>query len=81
METVKDIFKRYGFEPKSAAKLGIPYCTIWQQLSGRRKIGAMAAVRYEKVLGIPRWEMRPDLWPPPCAAAKKDPNGEEATED
>ena len=65
MEKIQDVFAKYGVSPKSASKKGLPYCTLWQQIKGMRSIGVRCALRYEKVLGIPRWELRPDLWPAP----------------
>ena len=47
---------------------GLPYTTLWQHYTGRRKITAEQAMKYERVLGIPRSELRPDIWPPTEAA-------------
>lgn len=43
---------------------GIPYNTVYQHVYGKRRMTADAALRYEEKLGIPRSELRPDLWPP-----------------
>ena len=51
-----------------AAEKGISYNTIAKHIQGKRNIGVRAALRYEKLLGIPRWELRPDLWDPPETA-------------
>lgn len=45
-------------------EFGIPYMTIYQHLKGKREVSPAAAIRYEISLGIPRSELRPDLWPP-----------------
>ena len=77
MTILQKVFLKYGVSVKEAAKKGIPYCSVWQQWKGRRPVGSQAAVRYEKLLGIPRWELRPDLWDPP-AGAQAEENGAEA---
>ena len=66
MKTFKEIFSRYGMTAREAAKLGIPYDTLCKHIQGTRKVGVKAAIRYEKLLGIPRWETRPDLWAKPA---------------
>ena len=48
-----------------------------QHYTGRRKVTAEQAMKYERVLGIPRSELRPDLWPP-TEAAPATPPGKEA---
>ena len=55
-----------GLTPKDAAKRGggLKYVTLYQQYHGIRPVGPNAAILYEQVLGIPRSELRPDLWPP-----------------
>ena len=45
------------------------------------KISAESAVLYAKTLGIPRSEIRPDLWPPTEAASTTRPGGEEGEHD
>ena len=69
MTRLQRVFERYGYTVNGAAQKGIPYCSIWQQWIGRRTVGVKTALRYEKVLGIPRWELRPDLWEPPAGTA------------
>lgn len=47
-----------------AAKLsGLSYQCIFQHVKGKRKVSANDAIRYERLLMIPRSELRPDLWP------------------
>lgn len=65
MTKLKQILERHGLTVNDVAKKGIPYCSVWQQWTGRRSVGVKAAIRYEELLGIPRWELRPDLWAPP----------------
>ena len=69
MNTLKQALDRRGLSVRAAAKKGVPYCTLYQQYNGRRRVGAVCAVRYEERLGIPRSELRPDLWPPAQASA------------
>lgn len=64
MNNLQSIFNLYGFTLKQAAEQGIPYQTVYKQLKGTRPIGAKSAMRYHKILGIPLYELRPDLWPP-----------------
>lgn len=65
MKTIKELFGERGLTMKAAARLGIPYDTISSHFQGKRTIGVKAALRYEALLGIPRWELRPDLWEAP----------------
>jgi plasmid maintenance system antidote protein VapI len=67
MKTLKQIFLEHGWTPMRAAETGISYNTIAKHIQGKRNIGVRAALKYEKLLGIPRWELRPDLWDPPEA--------------
>lgn len=50
---------------KASRMTGIPYITISQHLRGIRTISPELAIKYESLLGIPRSDLRPDLWPPP----------------
>lgn len=64
MNNLQSIFKQHNLTLKQAAEQGIPYQTVYKQLKGTRSIGAKTAMRYHKILGIPLYELRPDLWPP-----------------
>ena len=56
-----------GLSVSAAAHLaGILYVHVWRHYTGRRPITAKYALRYEKALGIPRYELRPDLWEAPA---------------
>lgn len=61
---LKRALERAGLTVNQASKLGIRYDTVWSQFTGRRGISPEMALEYEAKLGIPRSEMRPDLWPP-----------------
>ena len=63
MTVLKQALDKRGITIRAAARTGIPYCTVWQQCKGLRPVGPKTALRYEKLLGIPRSELRPDLWP------------------
>ncbi len=55
---------RFGFSINQVVRLtGIPYSTVWCHYVGTRKPKAEYAIKYEEKLGIPRSEIRPDLWP------------------
>ena len=51
-----------------AAKLGVSdeYVRLWRV--GRRRISAERAVDVSKATGIPRHELRPDLWELPASS-------------
>lgn len=58
----QELFER-GITRMDAAKAsGFSYATIHMHYSGKRTISADSAIIYEKTLGIPRKELRPDLW-------------------
>lgn len=64
MNTLKQAFDRRGLTPAEAARKGGNYQTLWKQYRGERRVGPTAAMLYERLLGIPRSELRPDIWPP-----------------
>ena len=68
MNTLKLALERRGFSMSDAARKGIPLATIAKHCNGEREIGLKAVLRYENLLGIPRSELRPDLWPPEAEA-------------
>lgn len=49
---------------QAAKASGIRYDTIWKHCMGLRGISPAMALEYEAKLGIPKSELRPDLWPP-----------------
>ncbi|WP_417292560.1 hypothetical protein [Desulfovibrio porci] len=63
---LRKAFERRGLTPKDVAKRGggLKYVTLYQQYSGLRPVGPRSAILYEQMLGIPKSELRPDLWPP-----------------
>ena len=64
MNTVKNALTKYGFTPKEAVKRGMPVQSVYKQFKGERVPSGEFAILYEQILGIPRWEIRPDLWSP-----------------
>ena len=64
MKTLKQIFDERGWTLQDGAKRGVPYHNLQKQLNGTRGVGPRSAILYEEKLGIPRSELRPDLWPP-----------------
>lgn len=78
MNTLAQAFQVRGLSCREAAKAGLRYQTVWLHFHGLRNIGVKSALRYEAVLGIPRSELRPDLWPPMEAAPATPPGKEVA---
>lgn len=64
MKSIKQIFEERGLTLAAAAKRGVPYHALQKQLKGVRNVGVKSAILYEEKLGIPRSELRPDIWPP-----------------
>lgn len=62
--TLKHALDDRGLTVLEASKKGAPYQTLRKHYLGERSVGWKSALRYENVLGIPRSELRPDLWPP-----------------
>lgn len=63
MNNLRKAFESRGLTCAEAARLGASYQTVYKQFHGERNIGVRSALLYERVLGIPRSELRPDLWP------------------
>lgn len=80
MNTLKKAFERRGLTCALAARLGAPYQTLYKQYRGDRNIGVRSALLYEQLLGIPRSELRPDLWPPTSPNTPTEPSKEHAHE-
>lgn len=64
--TLKIAMDKRGQPLASALKIdGVCYSTFRRHYRGLRTISAKDAIKYEKLLGIPRYELRPDLWSEP----------------
>ena len=61
-EVFEKYFSRRGALRRASLESGIPYITLVQHANNVRRVSPAMAVRYEELLGIPRWELRPDLW-------------------
>ncbi len=69
MNTIKQALETRGLTLKRAVEMGANYQTLWKQYRDERRVGPQSAILYEKILGIPRSELRPDLWPPTATPA------------
>ena len=72
MKTFKQLLRDYGYTLREAAAKGIPYDTLAKHAQGARRVGALAAARYERLLGILKSELRPDLWGEENGGGNKD---------
>ena len=69
---LKQALDRRGIPINALSRVeGLDYPYANKHYRGVRKITAEYAIRYERLLGIPRSELRPDLWPP-ADSEKKD---------
>ena len=64
MKTALQIFlDKHGLTVADVVRMTrLPYMTVRQHALGDRHVSAESALRYERLLGVPRWELRPDLW-------------------
>lgn len=51
-----------GLTPNILAHMGMPYQTVYKQYHGFREVTPEYAMRYESMAGIPKREIRPDIW-------------------
>jgi hypothetical protein len=75
MNNVKRCLVSRGISVNEAAKAGMPYMSVYKQYRGERNPSGNFALIYERILGIPRSEIRPDLWPPkdsPASTQERD---------
>lgn len=64
---LKAAFEKRGLKQRDLLrKKGICYAHAARQFNGERPVSAAYALKYEKIFGIPRFELRPDLWPAPA---------------
>ena len=65
LSNLKKAMDARNIQPVSLrAQKEIDYSTMLRHYKGLREISGRDAIKYEKLLGIPRSELRPDLWPP-----------------
>ena len=63
---LSDVLLRYGLTGEAFAQgAGVSMVTFRAYRRGYRVMSPEVAIRAEQKLGIPRHELRPDLWPPP----------------
>lgn len=63
MTNFRRILNERGMTPTSAARVsGVPYDTIAAHYYGKKNLSPESAMRYEATLGIPKEELRPDIW-------------------
>ena len=61
----------FGMSVAEAARQSdVPSTTVWRHANKKRKISPEYAIIYNKTLGIPLHEMRPDLWSAPTEEDK-----------
>ena len=77
MNTLKIALDQRVMTCREAARLGVPYHNIFKQYKGKRGVGPKSAILYELILGIPRSELRPDLWPTATATPATQRGGED----
>ena len=54
-----------------AARSGISVFAVFSHCKGNKKLTAESALKYNRALGIPLSDLRPDLWPPETGAGAK----------
>jgi DNA-binding transcriptional regulator YdaS (Cro superfamily) len=57
-----------GGQTALANLIGRKQAHVWNWLNVTDRIPAEAAVDIEVATGVPRWKLRPDLWPAPAVA-------------
>ena len=61
MQTIQDIFRTHDVKPTHLAReLGITHGAVFQW----DRVPAERVIDVERITGIPREELRPDLYPP-----------------
>lgn len=59
---IEKLIKHFGTQAKAAKGLGVTRQTVNSWKMGRIRIPAEKVIEIEKTTGIPRNELRPDLW-------------------
>lgn len=69
MRDFRDIIRQAkadkGSQAKLAAVLGVSQQQVWYLLHEAKRPSADMALKIEAALGVPRSDLRPDLWPAP----------------
>lgn len=65
------VLKRHRVKPgQLVAACGISWTAYGYWRTGQRRPTPEHVIQAEKALGIPRWELRPDIWEPPAKPQK-----------
>lgn len=78
MNKFKLALEQRGLSPADVAQKGALLTTVQKHFYGSRNVGPVSAILYEQLIGIPRSELRPDLWPPATATPATQRGGEDA---
>ena len=70
LQVIKDAAEKAGGLSKLAASLGVRHQTFYSW----SRVPAERAVDIERLTGIPRHELRPDLWPLPAQVPEPEPS-------
>lgn len=62
MNTFKQILDDLGLSCIDVSKKGIPYQTVRKHYIGTRPITAKYALIYERIIGIPKYDLCPQFW-------------------
>ena len=62
MNGIQKVIQHFGSQAKAAKDLGISRQAVNSWVKGRVRIPAEKAIFIEQKTGIPRHELRPDLW-------------------
>lgn len=66
ISALKKAFDARGLQKKDLCGVpGLCYSLARRHYTGEKNLTARYAVIYERLFGIPRAELRPDLWPAP----------------
>lgn len=65
------VLARHQLGPADIRDLGFSVRAVDYWRSGGRKVSIAAAQLIEERLGIPKHELRPDIWPPPAKPPAK----------
>jgi DNA-binding transcriptional regulator YdaS (Cro superfamily) len=64
------VLARHRLTPADLSGLGFSVRAVNFWRSGGRKVSINSAIAIEEKLGIPRHELRPDIWPPPQSTGR-----------
>jgi len=62
MNRVQEVRNKFKTQHEMAVALGVTQAAVCQWLSGEKKVSPRIAVQMEKRTGIPREQIRPDIF-------------------